>query len=364
MFSEEQRIINRQVNKIYLMGAFPPPVQGMANVNQFLFEELTTAGFKVEKLNTSPPTLKRNLFTLLNRLLSIIHAWFCLLKSPPGKSQLYIAVSGGWGQLYDVVSLTIARLKHMRCILHHHSFLYLRKKRFISQFLMWIAGKQATHIILCNEMAKLLKENYAIEKTFLLSNLTFFPTEGIQNFSKELSAIGFLSNISKEKGGEILVDLAYAINSSGLDLRFIVAGPCHEDELTRRLQHAVLDGVLEWCGAIYGEEKKKFWKDIDVFILPSMNEAEPLVIWEGLAVGIPAISNALGCIPDQIGDAGMVVPLNDNFISRTIKILENWYTNPDVYEATLQKVMMHYNNKHKIAELQWEKLVKDLQRKV
>ena len=78
------------MNRIYLLGTFPPPVHGMAVINQSLFDRMNTAGMNVKKLNTSPKTLKRDFFYLLNRLSSLCSAWLNLLKDSSEKPQLYL----------------------------------------------------------------------------------------------------------------------------------------------------------------------------------------------------------------------------------------------------------------------------------
>jgi len=352
------------MNRIYLLGTFPPPVHGMAVINQSLFDRMNTAGMNVKKLNTSPKTLKRDFFSLLNRLSSLCSAWLNLLKDSSEKPQLYTAISGNWGQVYDIISLLIARVKHIHCIIHHHSISYLQRGGYLTRFLIWIAGKQAVHIVLCDEMASLLNSNYGIEKPIILSNLAFFPPKYLQNNAEELSVIGFLSNISREKGGEIFIELAYTIKASGLPIHVMTAGPCQDNELRGRLQKAVVDGVLEWRGAVYDEDKKKFFNDIDVLVLPSKNEAEPLVIWEVLSHGIPVISEEIGCMPSQIGDAGVVVSLSDDFILRSVDILVNWYRYPNEFRNQLGRVNLHFNSKYQEAALQWGNLVQILQEEV
>ena len=144
----------------------------------------------------------------------------------------------------------------------------------------------------------------------------------------------------------------------------MTAGPCQDNELRGRLQKAVVDGVLEWRGAVYDEDKKKFFNDIDVLVLPSKNEAEPLVIWEVLSHGIPVISEEIGCMPSQIGDAGVVVSLSDDFILRSVDILVNWYRYPNEFRNQLGRVNLHFNSKYQEAALQWGNLVQILQEEV
>ena len=55
---------------------------------------------------------------------------------------------------------------------------------------------------------------------------------------------------------------------------------------------------VEIIGPVYNEEKKQFFSDIDLLILPSINEAEPLVIYEAFSYGIPVVAFGVGCIQE------------------------------------------------------------------
>ena len=57
-------------------------------------------------------------------------------------------------------------------------------------------------------------------------------------------------------------------------------------------------------GKRYGEEKKVFWDQADVFVFPTYyhNECFPVVLLEAMEYGIPCISTDEGGIPDIIDD--------------------------------------------------------------
>ena len=111
--------------RFFLLARFPPPIGNMAVVNEVLFECFKAGRKLVEKIDTSPKTLERDLILHFSRLRRILRTWVRLLQARRHQDRLYIALSGGWGQVYDIISLGIARMMKMRCIIHHHSFAYL-----------------------------------------------------------------------------------------------------------------------------------------------------------------------------------------------------------------------------------------------
>ncbi|MDI6693925.1 MAG: glycosyltransferase family 4 protein [Anaerolineales bacterium] len=343
------------------IGTFPPPVTGMSVTNQALFERLNREGISVEKLDTSPGTLRRDFISRSARLPRLLRAWLRILRANPRREVLYIALSGGWGQIYDIVSLALARLKGLPRFLHHHSFAYLLNKPLYTSLLMKVAGQNALHVVLCDEMGGYLRARYGVKRVSTISNLTFFPPITQKRCPKDLQTIGFLSNITQEKGGDAVIALAYALRKKGLPLKVRLAGPCQDAALVQDLHRAVSDGVLEWSGAVYGEDKAKFWQEIDVFVFPTRypNEAEPLVVWEALAAGVPVIAVQRGCICNQVGAAGVLIPPHEDFVAQALPIFESWLKDVDLFQSYVQQTQQRYAAMQADALAQWQKFLQN-----
>ena len=66
--------------------------------------------------------------------------------------------------------------------------------------------------------------------------------------------------------------------------------------------------------AVYGEEKDRWLAErSDVFVLPSHNDAYPLVVLEAFRGGLPVISTFQGAIPEMVkeGYSGFIVNTGD-----------------------------------------------------
>ncbi|MGC4072510.1 MAG: glycosyltransferase [Nibricoccus sp.] len=61
----------------------------------------------------------------------------------------------------------------------------------------------------------------------------------------------------------------------------------------------------------------------DVFVLTSMSEALPLCIMEAMAKGLPVIATTVGGIPEELGDAGKLVPNPNTNPTGTVTELAN-----------------------------------------
>ena len=346
--------------KVLIIGTFPPPLHGLSAVTQAVYVRLQSMGLPLVKVNTSPPTLKGGLYRL-QRVPRVLNAWSQLVRF--GRKQvLYIPLSGGWGQIYDIVTLLLARILGMQRILHHHSTAYLVRKRWIANTLFVIAGKDAVHIVLCDEMQSALFEKYKCQKIIPLSNLALFPMGEVQIARKQLQTVGFLSNLTAGKGGWEVIELARAIQERRWPLQIVVAGPCLEPDLAQALRQAEQEGILQWRGSVYREDKQRFWDDVDVFVFPTRysNEAEPLVVWEALAVGVPVIAYDRGCIRWQVGLAGTIVPKEHDFAMDALEVLKEWMNNPAKYQNVVAMAYEQYHSMHYSAKTQWKTLLEIL----
>jgi glycosyltransferase involved in cell wall biosynthesis len=102
-------------------------------------------------------------------------------------------------------------------------------------------------------------------------------------------------------------------------LRFVVLGPADEDpeyadECMRLVADLALGDVLTFAGRVRIED---WMAKIDLLVLTSLSEAQPLVILEGGACGIPVVAPDVGSCREMIegrgphdpGHGGIVTPL-------------------------------------------------------
>jgi glycosyltransferase involved in cell wall biosynthesis len=141
------------------------------------------------------------------------------------------------------------------------------------------------------------------------------------------------------------------------DLRALVMGPTDEDpDYYRECQETVgllgLESCLEFTGKVRLED---YLGSIDAIALTSISEAQPLVILEAGAAGIPSVATDVGACREmilgrrsespQLGPAGAVTPLSNP--QETAEALAKLLTDKDWYvscsEAIKQRVRCYYN---------------------
>ena len=84
----------------------------------------------------------------------------------------------------------------------------------------------------------------------------------------------------------------------------------------------------------YDADKDCFFENIDVFVFPTKNEAEPLVIYEAMQHGLPIITYGRGCIPEIIDTkCGLVIPPDQPFAPLALEQIKKWLASPVLFES-------------------------------
>jgi glycosyltransferase involved in cell wall biosynthesis len=330
------------VRRVCVVGAFPPPVHGMAIMNELAAGVLAQAGVDVLTFNLAPPSFGVGPISIVARMMRFIRALLLFLVSAPGSKAIYIGLSGGYGQYFESVFLLVARGFRLNVILHHHSFAYLSRKKNTFSVLNSIAGNRAVHIVLCNHMAGRLRDTYPhIGDVHVISNHSFVDYSASNcPVRTELSQIGFFSNVSQSKGVFKFLRVAEQLRAEFPSLKFVIGGPFIEPNLEAEVLKKVrsVDNV-EWIGPVYGKKKQDFFHDTDLLLFPStyVNEAEPLTIHEALSWGIPVVAIERGCISEIIDrEVGLVVQKPQEYVREASEYIRALMAAPKRYESAHQ----------------------------
>ena len=113
------------------------------------------------------------------------------------------------------------------------------------------------------------------------------------------AVLGYIGTIDRMKGVHLLLEAAPRLRALGLRLR--LAG---DGRLRDEVAAAAANGDVEWAGRVLGDEKKRFFADCDLGIVPSV-WAEPggptFTMAEWLAAGRPVLVSARGGLGEVAG---------------------------------------------------------------
>lgn len=338
---------------VFIVGAFPPPVHGMAQVNFNVRSTLLESGVNVTTFDLSGRTLSRGVGARLRRLYVVARTLigFARNASKSPTSTLYVGLSGGWGQAYEICFVAIGKAFGFSVFLHHHSFAYLHKSKVLTRILVWVAGNAARHIVLCERMATLLRLNYGQGMIVrVVSNAAITAPSNAENAWPRnfLHSVGYLSNISRQKGVFLFISIMDELHKRGAEVVGRIAGPFQDDKVASEVLDLISSSSrLQYVGPRYGQDKVQFLDSIDVLVFPSryVNEAEPLTLHEAMARALPVLSLSRGCISEIVpAEAGAVLDDDESFVSRAADILMEWWLDPTQLRGKSEGAIAAYSH--------------------
>jgi len=328
------KFLGRDVLALLMM---PPPVHGASAINQAMVRQLETHGIPVRVVNTVPSAwarwFNRPIWRILRALVIAKAFLYIILRYFIPPKCVYIGISGGSGLLFDCLLALAIRHLGAQVVVHHHSFSYVSKHNALfRRFCSLLASVSVTHVVLCSEMGEQLCTLYpdliTQDQVFVISNAAFFAGEVPRGFSdsvQRILSVGFIANITPEKGIYDVLDLFQICRQSGLRIQMTVAGSCADSSIRSKLDILSQDcDAFSYLGAVYGDRKHAFFKSLDVLVYPTHNDAEPLVIYEAAEQGVPAVANAHGCIASMVACCGgWVVDKEECFVDKAIVALSD-----------------------------------------
>ncbi len=176
-----------------------------------------------------------------------------------------------------------------------------------------------------------LAEKFAKNNAFL--HPTVSTILSVDSFHAEIKTslaspprILFVGRFSVEKGLPDLLEALHIADRDGLLLNLTLVGDGPEQEnLSKLVQRYNLQDQVHFKGYIpAGELLWECYIQADIFILPSLSEAQGKVLIEAMAAGLPIIATRVGGIPSIIEDGhnGLLVkPHSPQAIADTIQKL-------------------------------------------
>jgi glycosyltransferase involved in cell wall biosynthesis len=164
-------------------------------------------------------------------------------------------------------------------------------------------------------------------------------TNGLQRRRDASSRVLYVGRVSPEKGLHVLADAFDLLIERGRDLTLTIVGEesviplemvvaIADNDLVRGLREFYGDSYAEtirarlapaardrlrFVGPVLYERLPEFYRDADLFVLPSVLEAFGMPLAEALAAGVPAVASRTGGIVDIVEDGvtGLLVEPGD-----------------------------------------------------
>jgi glycosyltransferase involved in cell wall biosynthesis len=295
---------------VAFVGPLPPPVNGFSSVCAMMLELLRTK-MPVDVFDRAPALDRRLATAVLQLLKPLKYLGRCIA----GRNDvLYLALSGGRGQIIDLGYVLVSKLFRRQVFIHHHSFAYINSPSALNRCVFSLLRKDR-HIVLSRKMGEALTGLYGLDAAAIsvVSNAAFYESTHdeppLKRGDESPLHIGFLSNITFEKGFVEFFAILKQLEQHGVKYRAHIAGPLAPDARETFDKLIRETGDVEYLGPVYGAEKERFYEQLDIFVFPTnyRNEAEPLVVYEAMRRGAYVIACDRGAIGEMLcNGAGLV----------------------------------------------------------
>ena len=120
----------------------------------------------------------------------------------------------------------------------------------------------------------------------------------------------FVGRLTRQKGVRTLIAAAQRLRTPGARVVFVGDGP-DRAWIEEEVRAAGLEERVALVGFKPHEEVAAIMRHADLLVLPSRYEELGTVLIEGLQAGLPIVASDVGGIPDALGPAGVLVPVDD-----------------------------------------------------
>jgi len=169
--------------------------------------------------------------------------------------------------------------------------------------------------------------------------------------------LGFMGRVVSIKDVKTFIRACKGVAESGVKLKAYIMGPTDEEqtyyeECVKLTELLGLKNIIHFTGKV---DVRQYYPKIDILVLTSISEAQPLVILEANSMGIPVVATDVGACKEMLygrtpedqalGKSGIITGLtNSNEITKAIlKIWQCPELRQNMAEAGRQRVARYYN---------------------
>jgi len=322
--------------KVLFVLHLPPPIHGAAIMGEYVKNSsLINNSFECDYINlTIAQSLTDINKTGIHKLSQSFKVYFRVLKAVMSKKYdlCYVTINAkGKGFYKDFPVVMILKLFSQKLVYHYHNKgVSEGQHKWALNLLYRLQFRNANAILLSKHL-------YADIEKYLPANKVFYCANGIpkqvakkiirDNSPDKIPKVLFLSNMAVEKGVLVLLKACRVLKKRKtiFECHFVGGWLDITPKMFASLVESYdLAGCVYAHGPKYNQDKAIFFQSADIFVLPSLNEAFPLVNLEAMQWGLPVISSLTGGTGDAVkhGETGFVLPAGDfNELADKIEIL-------------------------------------------
>jgi glycosyltransferase involved in cell wall biosynthesis len=185
---------------------------------------------------------------------------------------------------------------------------HLIERRWVSRAALVLATAAAEKNRLREHLPKTRIESVPLGLTGIARS--DYPTARAKlGWTEDETVLLFLSRIHEKKGLDLLLAALNQMTVPG-KTRLVIVGPEEQPAYAARCRK-LADAIgaklrVEWCGAVWGEERWAYLQGADLLCLPTHSENFGLVVLEACQVGTPALTTTDTPWAEQLRERGLI----------------------------------------------------------
>ena len=349
--------------KILLIGPLPPPITGNSIINSCIIDsfEKHHKDIKMDAINIGVPNFDNN-FGQLNftKLLLYIGQYKSIYKVF-FTEVTYISIGHTFfGILKYFPFFLLSKILRKKIIVHVHTdylwTLYNESSTFKKHIIKTILSLTDKGIVLSPLLRRNLQAFISEQHIYELPN---FISETLLNHNinntivkkrKAPIKILFLSNLIKSKGIIDFLEAMVILEKKDLNFEIHVAGdiPIFMKEEVN-LYFEKLKNIIHYHGVVKGNQKHALYLASNIFVFPTHQEAQGIVLLEAMATANIILTTNVGGIPDIISENinGYTIEVKNpqNIVESILKIFDKINLHEDMLKKNYYEVKEKYTEK-------------------
>ncbi|MDN5337755.1 MAG: polysaccharide biosynthesis protein PelF [Thermotogaceae bacterium] len=290
----------------------------------------------------------------------------------PGKCDLYHSATTGYAALTGISGKIV---NNSKLIITEHGIYHREREREIitskgipEKFKkMWISVFKLISALAyysCDSLTTLFKKNQIFQlelgaepsKMSIIPNGIDYDRFNVPRKAHSGFIVGFVGRVSRIKDLRTAIKAIRIVKNRIPETKFLIIGPYEEDEkdyyeeCLQLVEILNLKDTVEFLGR---QNVLDYYPTIDVLLLSSVSEGQPLVILEAMAAGIPVVSTDVGAcremLNDELGKSGYVVPPKD--FDSLAKAIISLYEDRETYEKFSKNGKIVVSSKYRLDQM-------------
>jgi glycosyltransferase involved in cell wall biosynthesis len=330
------------MNKIIIIGPFPPPINGCSFANKILYENLIRQNIDCVVIDTSANkhiSSKQGTSFSFKKAFDFGKIYSKIFSIKRGIQVVYFTPGQTFfGLLKYAPFMLVCILKNIPYIIHVHGNYLGKEYRLLigikKKIFGYLISNAAAGIVLSDSLKANLTDLLPLKDIYVVENFvenTLFQNNIQKN--KDKLRILYLSNLMEEKGILQLLGACEKIKSEGINFELKLAGNI-ESSIEQQVKKVIGKiPEINYVGVVSGDAKKQLFLDANIFALPTYYtmEGQPISLLEGMATGNIILTT------NHAGITDIVHPENGVFVEKKsvesiAESLRNIYGNLDMVD--------------------------------